>query len=350
MRVLLADPAAFTPQYDNALAAALAAAGVDVELVTCAFRFGEVPPPVGYRREELFYPLSSHLFRRSALRLPLKVLEHPLGLARLARRPADVVHVQWLAAPELDDRLLRLKAPAVFTAHDVLPRRTASRTRLWRRLFARFAVIVVHTEHGLHALERLGVPAARLRVIPHPVFPSEPARTDDGRTLLSLGVIRPYKGLGDAIEAAKRLGTRLLVVGDPMEPVARYRDAAGPVAEWRLGYLPEEELDRALGESTLALFPYRAELDQSGALLRALGAGLPVVVYDVGGLAEPVRRYDAGRVVPAGDVEALTAAVSELLGDPAALEAARAGARRARAELTWERSAAAHLELYRELV
>ena len=76
---------------------------------------------------------------------------------------------------------------------------------------------------------------------------------------------------------------------------------------------------------------------------------MPAVAYDVGGIAEPVRRYSAGRVVAAGDVDALAAAARELLDDPAALEAARAGARRAREELTWDRAAAAHLELYREL-
>ena len=134
-----------------------------------------------------------------------------------------------------------------------------------------------------------------------------------------------------------------------MEPVARYRDAAGPFAEWRLGYLSDAELDRALGEATVAVFPYRAEVDQSGALLRALGAGVPAVVYDVGGLAEPVRRYAAGRVVQPGDVEGLAAAISELLADRDALEEARAGARRAREELTWDASAAEHLALYREL-
>ena len=69
----------------------------------------------------------------------------------------------------------------------------------------------------------------------------------------------------------------------------------------------------------------------------------------MGGIAEPVRRFGAGRVVAAGDVEALAAAARELLDDPAALEAARVGARRARDELTWDRAAAAHLELYREL-
>ena len=69
----------------------------------------------------------------------------------------------------------------------------------------------------------------------------------------------------------------------------------------------------------------------------------------MGGIADPVRRFGAGRVDAAGDVEALAAAARELLDDPAALEAARAGARRARDELTWDRAAAAHLELYREL-
>lgn len=350
MRIVLADPAAFTPQYDHELARALARAGADVELVTSHFRFGEAPAPEGYRRAELFYPLSSRLFRRSPLRLPLKALEHPFGLARLARVRADVVHIQWLAAPQLDDRLLRLPGPAVFTAHDLLPRRTASKRDLWRRLLARFERVVVHSERGRATLEELGVGQERLRVIAHPVYPSDPPRADDGRTLLCLGVIRPYKGLDDAIEVAKRVGdVRLLVAGDPMEPVARYRDAAGPIAEWRLGYLPEAELDRALGEATLALFPYRAELDQSGALLRALGAGVPAVVYDVGGLSEPVRAYGAGRVVAAGDVDGLVAAVEELLADPAALERARDGAYRARSELTWEAAAACHLALYREL-
>src|SRR5207342_1976664 len=137
----------------------------------------------------------------------------------------------------------------------------------------------------------------------------------DGHTVLALGVIRPYKGLGDAIEATARVdGARLLVVGDPMEPVDAYRAAAGDRAEWRLGYLPDADLDRALGETTVAVFSYRAELDQSGALLRALGAGVPAVVYDVGGLAEPVRAYGAGRVVPGGDIDALAEAIRALLG------------------------------------
>jgi glycosyltransferase involved in cell wall biosynthesis len=333
VRVVVADPPAFTPPYDHELAAALARAGADVELVTSRFRFGDAPVPEGYRRREVFYPLSSRLFRRSRLRLPLKVLEHALGMARLAAAEADVVHVQWLGLPEADAWLLRSRAPLVFTAHDLLPRRTARKEGLWRRLFDRFERIVVHSQRGRETLAALGVPEEKLRVIPHPVTPSEPARGGNGRTVLALGLVRPYKQLDQARDAVSRVGgAELRVAGDSHR------------------FLPESEIDRALAESTVAVFPYRAELDQSGALLRALGAGLPAVVYDVGGLAEPVRAFGAGRVVAPDDVDGLAAALQELLDDEAALASARAGAMRARAELTWAASAQAHLDLYREVL
>jgi glycosyltransferase involved in cell wall biosynthesis len=344
VRVLLADPPAFTPWYDHELAAALARAGADVELTTSHFRFGGGPIPAGYRRRELSYPLSSRVFKRSPLRLPLKAAEHLGVLAELAAVRPDVLHVQWLALPQLD-RHLRFRAPAVFTAHDLLPRRTASRTGLWQQLLKKFDRVVVHSARGREALAELGVDA---RVIPHPVYPSNATRDDDGHTLLALGMIRPYKGLPEAIEATRRIAdARLLVAGDPAMPLDGLMTSER--VEWRLGYLSTAELDRALSEATVAVFPYRAELDQSGALLQALGAGVPAVVYDVAGLGEPVRAYGAGAVVPAGDLDAFTDAVRTLLADGDALAKARAGAERARSELTWDASARQHLDLYREL-
>jgi glycogen(starch) synthase len=151
--------------------------------------------------------------------------------------------------------------------------------------------------------------------------------------VLALGRVRPYKQLEHAREAVSRAdGARLRIAGDAT------------------AYLPETEIDRALAEATVAVFPYRAELDQSGALLRALGSGVPAVVYDVGGLAEPVRAFGAGRVVSPNDVDGLAEAIRELLDDRGALEDARAGALRARDELTWEAAAAAHIDLNRELL
>ena len=114
-------------------------------------------------------------------------------------------------------------------------------------------------------------------------------------------MIRPYKGLPDAVEAVLGVpGARLLVAGDPRIPLDDLRAAAGDRAEWRLGYLGEREIAAALGDATVAVFPYRAELDQSGALLQVIGAGIPAVVYDVGGLGEIVGAFGAGRVVEPG--------------------------------------------------
>ncbi|MDP8911017.1 MAG: glycosyltransferase family 4 protein [Actinomycetota bacterium] len=352
MRVLLANPPAYGGHdYHHELARHLSRAGAEVEVVTSHFRFGEEPEPEGYVRREVFYPLSSRVFERSRLRMPLKLLEHPVGMGYLALRKPDVTHLQWLAVPELDRFLLRLRAASVFTAHDPIPRRAGKNLERWRALLLRFDRIVTHSHRGSDMLAELGIPSERLRVIFHPVHPSYPPRRDDGRTLLCFGLIRAYKGIGDAIEAVRRVeGARLLVAGDPVEPIDEWRHQGGDRVEWRLGYLPEAEVERAYADTTVALFPYRPELDQSGALLRALGAGVPAVVYDVGGLAEPVRKFDAGRVVPPGDVDALEAAVRELLDDPSALERARAGARRAREALTWDVAAEKHLELYRELV
>jgi glycosyltransferase involved in cell wall biosynthesis len=350
MRVLLADPPAYTPPYDHALAAALAGAGADVRLLTSRFRFGDVPTAAGYTLDERLYPLSARMGRTRARRA-VKALEHPAALARLAAADADVLHLQWLAAPQVDSWLLRSRSPLVFTAHDLLPRRTAGRTRTWKRLFDRFERIVVHSENGRQLLVSFGVSETKLRVIPHPVFRTSPERRDDGATVLALGVIRTYKGLPDTVEAIRRTpGARLLVAGDPHIPLAGLQAEAGDRAEWRLGYLPVVEVERALAEATVAAFPYRAELDQSGALLLALGAGVPAIVYDVGGLGEIVEAFGAGRVVAAGDIDGLAAAVGELLNDQDALAEARAGAARARDELTWDKAAASHLALYEELV
>ena len=207
--------------------------------------------------------------------------------------------MQWLPAPELDARLFRPHLPSVFTAHDLLPRRTAHKTALWLKLFARFDRVVVHSENGRDTLATIGVPEEKLRVIPHPVFPSDPPRTDDGRTVIAFGMIRPYKGLRDSIEAVRRAGdARLLIAGDTLEPLEPYREAAAGVdVEWRLGYLSPDEATRALGDATVAIFPYKPELDQSGALLQALGAGVPAIAYDVGGIAEPIKplRRRSGR-------------------------------------------------------
>ena len=56
MRVHVVDPSAYTPPYDHALCAALAAPGREVELYTSRFAYGSVPrPPTATSARECFY-------------------------------------------------------------------------------------------------------------------------------------------------------------------------------------------------------------------------------------------------------------------------------------------------------
>ena len=107
VRVQLVDPSAFTAPYDHGLCAGLARAGADVELITSRFDHGPRPPAEGFAVREFFY---RHAPRAtgSPTRRAAKLAEHVPDLLRYrsAARDADVVHVQWLAVPPLDARLL----------------------------------------------------------------------------------------------------------------------------------------------------------------------------------------------------------------------------------------------------
>ena len=86
MRVQLVDPSAFTPPYDRALAAALARAGAEVELVTTKFLYGPVPEAEGYEVDERFYKRTAARGLSSSARLPFKARGAPARHARLQTR------------------------------------------------------------------------------------------------------------------------------------------------------------------------------------------------------------------------------------------------------------------------
>ncbi len=367
MRIVLVDPLGYTTPYDHRLASALAERGHEVRLVTAPFLLDRAPEPEGYAREELFIPVSGRLLRRAPrapLRRALKGIEYLPSVRRLVRRldelDPDVVHLQWLVRPELDIRWLRKVArarPTVLTAHNAGPRR-ARALGAWREALATVDRVVVHSRHTEEKLVGQDVPRDKLAVVPHPVFdsPAELAVTPPGgRTMLFFGLIRRYKGLDLLVAALPRIlgavpDARLVVAGDPLEPVEPVRELAVELGvdgaiDWRLGFLPEPELGPLLESSAFVVLPYRV-IESSGVLALALGHGRPAVVSDLGAVGESVREFGAGRAVAAADVDALGAACVELLTDEAALRAAYEGALAARRTLTWSESAKRHERLY----
>jgi glycosyltransferase involved in cell wall biosynthesis len=251
-------------------------------------------------------------------------------LHRVRSLDPDVVHVQWLPFPVLDVAWLRKLArewPTILTAHDIFPPRNRSLLGSWTRALLMVDAIVVHSHRGADALAQCGVDDRRLEVVAHPVFPPEvPTQTidRDESIILFFGLIRRRKNLDVLLRALPSIveavpTARLVVAGDPMEPMRRLRRLAVTLGvalriEWRLVYLPTDEIAEVMRQSSVVVLPY-SRAGSSGVLATSLGYGRPVVVSDVGSLSETVREFGAGRVVPPGDARAVGLACVELLAD-----------------------------------
>jgi glycosyltransferase involved in cell wall biosynthesis len=84
--------------------------------------------------------------------------------------------------------------------------------------------------------------------------------------------------------------------------------------------------------------------------LEALACGTPVVTTDIAGVADDIRRADAGRVVPAGDADALAAAIADILADgERADEMGWRGRKLAEEKYSWARVGEDVLALYNRL-
>jgi glycosyltransferase involved in cell wall biosynthesis len=140
--------------------------------------------------------------------------------------------------------------------------------------------------------------------------------------LLFFGVIRPYKGLEDLIDAFDQLteaevhGYWLTVVGETWEgwTLPAQKIAA---SRWRSRitfvnrYVHDNELDGYLGGADAVVLPYHRS-SISGPLHVAITYGLPIVMTNVGGNAEAAGDYEGLRLVPVGDATAIAEQIRQL--------------------------------------
>jgi glycosyltransferase involved in cell wall biosynthesis len=322
--------------------------------------------------------------------------------AELDRRDVDVVlveHEYGIFGGDSGEHVLNfaseLTVPFVVTLHTVLASPTAEQASVLRALCERAVLVMVFTETARRMVIEQGLAdGEQVRVVPHgaPDVLTAAAWSDgpdmlpngadrlaglslplgltclDGRIVLStFGLISASKGLELAIRALPSIVAVhpevVYLIAGQTHPEVIQKDGES----YRLGlerlvdelglrdrvvfvdrFLSIEELATLLARTNLYLTPYRSR-DQivSGALTFAVAAGCPVVSTPYF-YAEDLLSSGAGVLVPFGDSSKLAAAVLELLGSRTKMAAARAGARRVGAELSWASVGKATLEVLSE--
>ena len=328
-------PASYVPR----LAAALARAGHHVEVLCLSDRLDHAAPAAddAFRlhriRRGLFWPwrilLTTFTIWRLALRHDLLYV-NGLGAesalaAVLAGRPTVhkvVGDYAWERATgrgwfrgTLDAYQTSVKSPGLHLLD-------------WIRTFPlRLArQLIVPSRYLRRIVSGWGIEERKIRVILNAVDRHEPAPENpqplpawDGKTLITVCRLEPWKGVDGLIQLLPELpGARLIVAGDGglrarLEAEARACGVAERVQF--LGSIPPGSVRGCLRQADAFVLNSTYE-GLPHVVLEAMSAGVPVIATDAGGTSEVVENNVTGLLVPANDAAALKAAIERLWNEP----------------------------------
>lgn len=277
--------------------------------------------PMARKRHWLYAPLMPRAYRSFDLQGFELVLTSSHSFAHGVRKAKGAKHICYyhtparsLWVPEIDDR--------------------ASKTFVHRAIANWLKPQDLEASKGPdYLLANSHTIAARLkqaygrevhRVIYPPVHTArwtsvEKVSEDEG--FLYWGRLIEYKKVDVLIEAVRRTGDKLNIVGSGPCSDALKQQAAGLSNVVFHGRLPDEDLRNLMSRTRAVLF---AAYEDFGIVpVEAMAAGLPVVCYGVGGASESVLP-EFGVQIPSQTGEAMAAGIEEIRArafDPAALKA-----------------------------
>jgi beta-1,4-mannosyltransferase len=356
------DPGDFT---DEAVAGLREASGAGVD-----------PLLLGYHPIARLNPFHALLYQQAydegVATVPIIQEDTIRELAELARvGQTTALHLHWLnrvladartpteARRNMEGFLRRLDeyrdvgGRLVWTVHNIVPHGATfedEEARLSQEVVDRCDVVHVMADDTLEIVAPwFRVPTEKVLRVVHPSYLGAYEDTmtrararhelgvpPDELVFVVLGAIRPYKGLGELLDAWEALPAdgaprRLVIAGgasdEPGIDEILTRAAVHPTVLLHAGLVEPSDIQVYLRAADVAVLPYVRTLN-SGALLLALTFGVPVIVPDGGlaGAVDPAFALTFSHDDPADLGRVLLEA--NRLATPAAIAAARAAAER----------------------
>lgn len=366
MRIVLIVPSGVggTLQYSHNQAEALVEQGHDVVMAT-AIGFELSPFARSYEAVEVFDRFTPHFKAISRF------------VARMRSFDPEIIHFQGAQRPEfyvLVFLLLRslTRARFVWTPQDILSNSEKPyHLRLLRYLYRKMGHVFLNAEQNRAVMKDLfDVPEEKTSVFPIPDLvafartglpaqrPPEFDLPEAAPLVLCFGLIEERKGIGTLLQSFAQVAqqhetARLLIMGKPLIPVTDYRrfmaahklDDRAQIVD---RYASFEEMNWLFQRAHFLVMPYHSGWN-SGVLASAYGFGKPVITSRVGGFEEVVHERKSGLLVAPKEVEPLTEAMLELLGDTALYEKLCKGAQEEDKKASWPVIASGMVEMYRRL-
>lgn len=262
-----------------------------------------------HREEEFLYCYRPQRFLRSYREsLPANALRRLL----IGAPPGDLFHA-------LSQRVDARGRRTVCTFHDLFVMTGDYSTREFRDRFTAQArraaelsdlIITVSRFTAIQVEQLLGVPASRIRVIPHGVDTAAPSDLPRENLVLFVGAIQRRKNIARLVRAFERLpkGWRLALAGAPdgfgaAEELHAVEQSPRREAIDVLGYVSLAELERLYQRARIFAFP---SLDEGFGMpvLEAMAHGVPVITSNRSALPEVAG--DAALLVDPADSDAIS--------------------------------------------
>lgn len=156
----------------------------------------------------------------------------------------------------------------------------------------------------------------------HPIYnhgtPIDYTGLSEQKRILFFGLIKPYKGLDILLEAMPSVlrvipELKLIIAGAVYGKQQTYEDQIDRLGiresvETDFRYINEDEMAGYFGKCQACILPYRSAT-QSGVIADSYSFGIPVIAFNVGGLAEYIQDGETGLLVSEVNKEALAKAI-----------------------------------------
>jgi glycosyltransferase involved in cell wall biosynthesis len=192
-------------------------------------------------------------------------------------------------------------------------------------MFSEAAGIIVLGEKWRRFVEtRAPDTAGRIVIVPNAAPPPTLPHIGGGEAvhILFLGRLNAMKGVPQLCDALRRLagldGWRATLAGDGEVAVTRRRLAAlGIAGKVELpGWVDGARVAELIAEADILVLPSFIE-NLPVSVVEGMASGLAIVATPVGAVEDIVHDGETGLLVPPGDVDALAAALTRLVTDPA---------------------------------